>query len=413
MISLKKKIVISIMICLSILLGGFASLFFQNKVKADDNTNYVLTVEKVKGYMYEGNFYQGGEALQVLTATDNIFMLNNGNVTEATIMGRAVVIKEYLHVKFAPIDGAEFMTLNVQVKLKNLDGTFNIHSLDITSTEHKTNYDHYFDLDNTYKLTSTSDTLDPENKFNEYDAQGLYTFSFSYWITNTDGSVEGYDTSTEFYLLSENYYINPNDSGEQISPRSNVENTTDIQHENYTIKDNTQKDISFNKVTNKNLGINNTFTEPRFLNTERIDRQFYGDQYMIEQNFFNFTNQSTTDYFGNATQSNVLLYPTLRFDATRYYTTWSKTTRGVTTTFEAVLNTTGAYPKLVVTEKNANGIVIGTTEITNTASFEQELVDTGSTLYPDGKKTYTQYIASIEFTDIGEYTLNFHYVFNN
>ena len=363
--SLKKKIIFTIAICLSVLLGSFASIFLSGRLKAEDNNDdYTLTIAKVYGD--ETNF----EVIQT-NELDNVFMLKNANLKNNNK-------KEYLLVKFQPKgENTKFINLSVNASLKNNNGTFNISTLEQTSPQTTAiGYEKLFDLENTFKL----DVTQPDgkgDKINEFDAQGLYTFTFTYNFEDSEGYVTtNLTTSTSFYLLNEKYYVNPNDTS--------VPRAIDL---------------------NNNLNINSEFTEPRIFNTERIDRKYFTNsqnEYALEQNYFSFTNNNTTDYFGNYTTNNVLLYPTLKYDASRYNVSWTRTIYGINTTYTTELDTTGDFAKIIVTEKNSSGQILNTEEVIDVAILMKEF---------DGGY-YTQYIPTIEFDKIGAYSLKFNFVLN-
>ena len=407
---LKKNFLLSIAICLAMLLSSFAGMFLTTRLKANDLANdYTLSVEKVskvdqnKDYDENLTYYEYNEILKTYTKAivsetdyqnkkpslyvvletlqnnknDNVFMLNNANLEDTSK-------KEYLLVSFIPKnDNVRFLNLSVNATLTNQNDTYNISSLEkTTSSQEGLKYVQLFDLTNTYILdTSKDDGLG--EKFNEYDAQGLYTFTFRYNIESAGVVTTNLTAETSFYLLNEKFYVNYGDTSRNHNYNNMKESVDGV-------------DIDIKT---------SIFTEPRLFNTERIDRSYFEEDNSTptEQNYFNFTNQFTTDYFGESTNSEVLLYPTLKFDAAKYNLTYTKQIYGVQTTFSTMLNKSGAYPKLVVTETDSQGNILSTKEISNIAMHTYQI----------GEKEYEQFIVTIEFDEIGKYLLDFHYVLHD
>ena len=429
--SLKKKLFLVISLSISLLFGAFGALFFSDAFKTVyAEEQYVLEVVKVTLYQKDGDnenlyYYNGTEFAvagienrlsevpfelskyqsynvieqEMEENVDNVFMLNNANKKTETvnISGQDVdfTSKQYLLVRFLPnkiSDDEYFDFINLSVNATLSGSHYSIEPVNINTLEKTTSatsevyYAKLFDLENTYLLnTSQPDGLG--DKLNEYDAQGKYTFSFTYNVRDKQGRVEtNINKTTEFYLLSENYYINQNSTDDK--PRDNVQENG---HEYQTEYSN-------------NYDTNNIYTEPRLFNTERIDRTNYTGEYQLEQNYFSYSNQFTVDYNGNQNnQSSYLYYPTLKYDATKYNLSYTRTMSGVTYTITSVLDTTGAYPKLVLTEKNSLGNITSIKEMTDVVPYN----------YTFGGKTYTGYITTIIFEDVGKYVFDFDYTLND
>ncbi len=362
--SLKKNFVLSILAVLSILIGSFAGFFISNKFKvyADEN-DYDLTIEKVllkktidteidnskTYYDINGNvlIINSNEnltdayeltVLQTITENDNITMINN-------------MQNQYVKVSFIPKGDAEFLNLSVNVTLKNETSTYNISSLEKTQIEQdKIEYSKLFNLQNTYLLDTQQENGIGE-KLNEYDAQGLYTFTFIFNIRDNDGNVStNNQKQVSFNFLNEKFYTN-NDS--------------------------------------------NNFVQPELYNTEVV---LNADKTKLsnEQNYFYYTNINQT--------ANTTIYPTIKYDASKYNLSWTRYVYGILTNYSTVLQKGGlGNSKLIVTQTNEQNSNIITTEITDIDVVEYTIDD----------KTYNNYIVSLSFTDIGEYIYSFDYILNN
>ena len=376
-----------------------------------DMNNVNHTVEKNNAY--------NGSWIQSISDYDNIFMLKNANIElknnlnilfyETDTDGHVSRIlgdnygdnnndnqvnfeeKEFLLVQFdTKATSSTILSLSINAELYDID----INPRDKISTESVVTYSQLYDLKNTAGLSTnvSQSNLEP---FDEYDAQGHYTFTFTYNIRNNGIVTTNNKLSSEFYLLSENYYINPNfdaENNENPKPRDNVE--ADAQ--------------DYQTVYSNNKNENNKYTEPRLFNTERIDKKFYAttndndivNEHPVEKDFFNYTNQFTTDYDGIANyvdwsnpSENYLKYPTIKYDATRYNLNYEKTMSGITTSVTSALvfdENENAY-KLVLTYTNP------TKSWTKTLGVEQK----------NG-----QQIATVVFEDVGTYVFDFDYVLN-
>ena len=309
--------------------------------------------------------------------------------------------KEYFKVSFKPAEKSVFEFLSVNAFLNDTP----IDTKEITGQDNK-DYVQYYDL-----LDTDIDTRsNSENYLNEFDAQGRYTFTFKFMI-NADGKVEPETTVTaSFYALSEYYYINPNNNEANINPRDNVSNISNAQfpYKNASVKENqlNVKTLTYNKVYNNNkindnlknensssIPSNHTKTEPRIENIERIDRQFYqrSSTYPIEKAFFNFSNQSTIDYDGvvqnDPKELPKIKYPTIIYDASKYYVTYTQLLYGVskTTTSKFSIGADGKG-KVTLSTTGANG--------TETKEF----------------LTDDNFVVEIPLYDLGAYNISFDYV---
>ena len=352
-------------------------------VKVDDERPFIDNLSNVN----DKNVY-----IQVLDneELDNVFLLKNANLEEeiyqdSIAQNHTYTVREYLLVQFQSSSSAKLLSLSVNAKL---DGITNIDTLEKTSTDTVVHYTQLFDLTNTKNL-------DTNQAINEFDAQGLYTFTFTYNIEEDGTTTTGNVKTANFYLLSENYYINPNND-ENILPRSNT--SLDTVHQDDIVD-------TYNKIYNNNRNLNldgevtrpnNQYTEPRLFNTERIDYKYYindSNIYPLEKDFFNYNNQNTVGYNGEeATATDRILYPTLKYDATRYNLSYTYTMYGLTTVVTTALDTTGEKPVLNVRYSDSTGV-------TN-QSFELEYEDNG------------QVIANFQFDEVGIYVLSFDFVLN-
>lgn len=382
----KNKILMILGICLTIMLCSFAGIFNNKKVKAA--SDYVLIVEKVAAVINNSEERDTSKANLNNTITSiensNIFMLKNANKQIIEQSGNTYFTNEFIKITFMPDTSGYnedekpvFKFLLVNAKLNGVAIDTKEVTGDITT---ETGYSQYYNLRDTKYLYS-------DQYLTEYEAQGLYEFTFSYMLGFSDGTTSSRNqVTTSFYVLSENYYINPNNTS-NINNRDNV--TSDVNLV-YPYKANkADSKITYNKVYNANKNNTNSITEPRLYNTERIDRLHYDQNYSTEKAFFNFNNLSTTDYNGSATTkyANTIKYPTISFDASKYYVDYSKILYGVTTTVktEFKIEDDGAYLHI-----NSNGVV-----------SKQKLTEgTVSGTYP----------VSLELTELGNYTIMFGYI---
>lgn len=337
---LKNKFVLTIALCLTILFGAFAG-FVPHKIVFAEDLSYELKVEKVL-WAVDGNnerlyalektadgYAEAEEtAIQTVSAQDNVIMLHNSNMPE---IEAGIYAREFFKVTFrASIDESLNASLQYLVVNANLDG-ISIDTKETTDTSSsEKSYVQYFDLTDIKELQS-------QKQVKTVDAQGLYTFTFQY-MSRVNGETNPPQTvTTSFYVLDETSYINT---------------------------DNTQK------------------IEPRVANVEVIDRSYNNDQtYANETNFFNFNNQRTIDYFGNPNNTDTIYFPTITFDATKYYFNYTKVIYGVSTTSSS----TYSDNKVIVTTT--------TNSVTTTQTFDTN----------NG-------IVEIPLRDIGTYKINFDYV---
>ena len=209
------------------------------------------------------------------------------------------------------------------------------------------------------------------------EIEGKYRFVFQYSKKDSDGTVGSQETSTmEFYVFNEDTYKN-------------------------TIVYDTEDSQKIDKVNTLKL-------EPRLSNTEKIDRlvmnanQIGGTQY----NYFNFNNENTTNYFGEKTKSSTnLLFPTINYDITKYSLRYRVALYGTYSNYEyifegydqdnnPIVNVFKDSVQLSSTRSNKNGI-------TTISVSDQTLNDF----------TITNNIISIKLSNIGEYDLEFNYVY--
>lgn len=341
---LKNKFILSITICLAILLGTFVGLVPTKSVSAD-TLAYECKVEKVRwavtqnGDTYErqfpvnveGDFYVESDIdVPVMTVTDNdnVLMLHNSDMTYADIDGTEYFVREYFKVSFLPSNN-EYTSLQYLVVNASLDG-MSIDTKEVTSTGSiEKKYEQYFDLTDIKELQS-------QNAISIEDAQGYYTFTFEF-MSKINGITNPPETVTKsFYALNENSYVNVDA---------------------------------------------NSMVEPKIANTEKIDRTYYTTDYANEVDYFNFNNQRTKDYFGVANLTDTIYFPTITYDATKYYFTYSKLIYGVET---------------IVTSNYADGIVTLTYASNGKTTTEQISTTNG--------------IANIVLRDIGAYNISFDYV---
>lgn len=439
--SLKKKFVLILTLVLSVLLGSVAGVLFnnyKNKIYAAEAVE--LSVSKIQLYIQNDKYFaiiqdedilreieidvenmQSSPFFDIITKnnaldgmyiqnddkedpTNNIFMLKNANYESIVIddilkngvhcNNEEYKVKEFILVQFQPkYDSASILSLSINVKLND---SINISPLDKTVAQQATGYCQVFDLDNIYKLDTTQSNGIGE-KINEFDAQGKYDFTFTYNLRNNGVVTTNNQSQISFYVLDENYYVNPSNEN-QANPRDNIFNNTNQVIINQ--EENTEKLITYNHIYNQNLNANSKYTEPRLYNTERIDKGFYdgtfnetSNTYPSEKNYFYFSNENTVDYNGNLTEQtnpNYLQYPTLKYDASRYNLSYTKTMYGITTFITTALDKTNN--QLILYYENAS-------------QSWQETLPTEI----DGN----QYIATIEFNQIGKYVISFNFVLND
>ena len=342
---------------------------------------------------------------------DNIFMLKNANI-ENVILDPNIHIKynnmpfspanlqkeEFMLIQFNSSSNATLMSLSVNIKLNDEQ---NINPLDVTTTSQTANYSQLFNLTNSGILDTTQQGGSGRT-LNEFEAQGKYTFTFTYNLREDGIVTTGNVQTTSFYLLSENYYINPNYHGEEndnnILSRDNVINAEQVSN--------------YNKVFSNNKNLNFDYTEPRLYHTERIDKGYYDGSFdegydgsfKSEQDYFYFNNSQTLDYDGEPTDlnnDNYLKYPTIKYDASRYNLSYTKTMYGITTFVTTSLDTSNvdAEPKLILYYENLSSSWTETLNVTKQNGGLENSLD--------------QFIAEIEFNEIGKYVLSFSFVLND
>ena len=521
--SLKKKILLILTLVLSVLFGSVAGVLFNNyKNKIYATEAVVPTVSKIQLYMRDNNnkyyaIFKEGDVLKEEEIdidnmsnkndlfnnikenqsngmfiqnddkedpTNNIFMLKNANLESIYVenidisgipQSKTYKVKEFILVQFQPkYDSASIMSLSINVKLND---AINISPLDKTVAQQATGYCQVFDLDNIYKLDTTqSNGLG--DKINEYDAQGEYKFTFTYNLRDNGVVTTNNQRQISFYVLDENFYINPNNDDNPANPRDNIsgninnqivhnhyaktadteiiegKNYYELDNNNYILVDSPtaenlqnyyeqNKLITYNHIYDQNLNTNSQFTEPRLFNTERIDKCFYDGTFNepnntipSEKNYFYFSNQNTTDYDGNLTEqreANYLQYPTIKYDASRYNLSYTKTMYGITTFVTTALDKSSN--KLIIYYENASQYWQEEKEVNKSKVYfktldkefilsktyyelneSEEYFKTNDSDFNDEKTYYElqyQYIATIEFNQIGKYIISFNFVLND
>ena len=347
--------------------------------------------------------------IQYANENDNIFMLKNANFEQVTST-KQYNTKEFVLVQFKANTNksATLLSLSVNIKLTNYKNEIlEINPGDYTTSSQTQSswYSQLFDLTNIKKLARNSTTnTTTSTKIDEFSAQGIYDFVFTYNL-NVNGNVTvGNIESTSFYMLSENYYINPNYHGstnEGAHPRDNIESSAQIVR--VKDKDNNDTPFYYNGIYNSNVNINHAKTEPRVYNVERIDKQFYEGELKSEKDYFYYSNFTTVDYNGNLNSledSQHIQYPTITYDASRYNFSYAKTMYGITTFVTTSLDTSNALePKLVINYNNPSNSWV-----------EYLPVEKKVNIYPDTEVEHEQYIASIQFNEIGKYVLSVNFV---
>ena len=456
---LKKNLFVIATICLAVLFGSFAGISFllnKNNVFADANVN--LTVAKVKLYKAQdsdtyyalfnrdvlidpdgdetksivvartvdfnnldsavGNPFldTAGEALnnsynnsviQVLSNTDNVFMLKNANLESGEVTYQLETLttnngtieatldtqektttfyqKEFLLVQFTEISGeSKLLSLSVNSSLTNASGLKNVDTLEEMKPRSTYCYSQFFDLNNTRELLTDGTKLD---FMSEFDAQGLYNFEFTYNLKTKDQTSTENKLATSFYLLSESYYLNPNVDSIGTNTRDHTSQT-------------------FNSSKSDT---NNQYTEPRLFNTQRISTEYSTLSPKVEEAYYYYNNTYTTngtsqtyssDYNGNpiSNANASLVYPTIKYDASRYNLSYTKLIYGIKTEFTTTLDTQNDV--LVVSAKSP------------TESYSYNITTTPSANGEQLTKQNGQYIANIVLDNVGYYTIDFNFAIN-
>ena len=352
---------------------------------------------------------------------DNIFMIKNSNIERETFAdifvagsennfatsgeyNKSYNIREFVLVQFkADVNkSATLLSLTVNIQLTNSNGAqLNIDPGDYTTTSQTSSYSQLFDLTNIYELGFNSSTNNIDStKISEHLAQGKYDFTFTYNLSSNGTVTTDNIKSASCYMLSESYYINSSyhgDIAENVMPRDNIKNSADIVFVKNA--ENVDTEYYYNGIYNNNLELNNAQTEPRMYNTERIDKMFYEGELRSEKDNFYFNNSTTEDYNGQASMlesSQNLQYPTITYDASRYNVSYSKTMYGITTDVTTLLDISNeAEPKLVLNYENPS------------KSWTDYLPVVA---YQKSNDTHKQYIASIQFSDIGKYIFSVNFV---
>lgn len=369
---LKNKIFIAIIMCLTVLAGAFYFVAPTNRVSADDD--YTLIINKVdlqtnadgvlikdinENYIERSDDKYKPQNL----LTDNIAMLLNdkpimidadGDTSTTTDQ---TYYRQYIKVSFKAPENMTLQFLEVNATLNGIA----IDTKEVTTDnvgETSRSYEQFFDLTD-IKLLRDQTQLDIT------EAQGLFEFTFGYMTKDADDITYPKNTvKASFYALDQSSYIN--------------------------------KDTTTNIV------------EPRLANTENISRQQVATSLINEEkafaniySFFNFTNMLTKDYFDSANDTDKLYYPTITYDPTKYYVSYTKLLYGETET------TTSAYDptnKKVILTTTANG---KTTTTTYAVTEEDVMVtdELDNFLY-----SYTNHYVEIPLYNIGNYHISFDFV---
>lgn len=386
----------------------------------------------------------GGNDSYKVVSGDTV-MLNNANL-ENSPDPEYKYIKENILVAFncneilsGPNPNFNFQTLQINV---TLNGSAIHTGEEIIGSDSINRYFYMFlDLTN---LQYDNNTPVPLSKI-----EGLYTFTFTYnRIDANNQTLPQEKTPISFYLINESTYVN-NVEETDSNDRDNVAESVTYKYSEtdeyftrnqaegtfgfrlnalgeykpvfdsleptlvigYKLLDLEGEDIEYsgdryqrfinyqnqyNNLPERVLTVNTV--EPRFSNTERIDRKSYGSgTQTVEKNYFNYNNISTSDYSGfvSGQFEEMLSLPSFIYDASKYNVSYTKLLYGtetkVTSSFE-IKNESGALNGYLTFRYETNGVV------TLGAPIKISVNDDGN------------YIYEIKFGDIGEYTLNVNYL---
>ncbi len=359
MLKTKKRLLINLGLTLTMLCASICGLLFNLNINTAETTDYSLTIQKVSHLVdsLDTQSYIDIDDVKIVDISNNDFViLNNANLEEKEYEGTTYFIKERVLINFQA-------KANTTLTMLESTATLNGVSIDtgevITETDGTTStksFTQHLDLGPLNYLIG-----DPiENR------EGLYTYTFVYRVESNGVIGAEKRVVFNFYLLDESTYLNPVVETLNANPRDN------------TLE-------KFNNLTTTN----NQHTEPRLSFTERIDRSYYSSV-SSEVNYFNYTNQKNTVYDGSeydTESSNVLNYPTLTFDASKFNLSYTKALYGVSTTVTSSFSVVAGVGKLILTS-TTSGVAT-----TSTIDINPQL---------DGS-----YIVSLNFENIGDYIFSF------
>ena len=265
-----------------------------------DNPYFVNIVDFLREISYcEQNF--GVELVQTLATSDtniaeryNIAMLKTENISDG--------YREYVIVSFLPMGQHAKLTYSKDNENNSIytwsfaaapNGntgnfqTFTVNAnLNGVSIKAQTQYQSLVGAKKFYEFaTDLSNVIgaDESEAYPKYDAQGHYTFEFTY--TDNSGAGSSLRPTANFYALNESYYLN----------NTTINEDAKVQPKLWNIQKNIERDYD------------DTNIQPR-------DKKEY--------DYFGYNNSVTIDYDGNSTQpndyENGIQYPTITFDPTRY-----------------------------------------------------------------------------------------------
>ena len=256
--------------------------------------------------------------------------------------------------------GVTYYTLQVNAYLNNKALKTNEEIKDQTTEDSK----YYFQLLNLNADASEDERLyySDGTAVPETEIEGKYKFVFTFSEKNVEGVVEAQQTSTmEFYVFNEATYNNGNTETK----------------------------------------------EPKLFNTEKINRDDMSESQAggVEYNYFNFNNENTTNYWGNNEKSSTLLFPTIKYDITKYSLRYKISLYGTYNDYEYVFAGYDANGNPIV-DVYKDGVKLSSTSTTEnkvtTISVEDQSLN---------DFTIENNIISIKLSNIGEYDLEFNYVY--
>ncbi len=411
--SSKSKILITLFLSLGVLISAFSGIFFfalnkkgtgvyaagetiekpvvVSKVKATkgtaDNKNiYKFATNEKDIVLLKENAVQTSDSENNPLTYDELLLLNtNSENTEKEIM---LVTFNVDSLKYdsegnltlgKTLTGKQYIQLNVNAFLNGKQLLTNE-----TINESNSSSNRYFfqilDLD-----TNSKNPLKYKDGTEVSDTEGHYKFIFNF-STKEGNTVEtGLTQTVEFYAFNAETYQ------------------------------------SVIKVTNDSTTIDKTNSikvEPRLFNTEKIDRSYFSTSTEkndgVEYNYFNYNNNSTTDYFAeNVTNNKKVLFPQISYDITKYNIKYRHALYGIYSNYQVLFE--GFKNGEPVLSLIKDDVTYSAKVITDGNMLTYSFVNNGENLINDivVEKKDGHYIATVKFTDIGEYDYMFNYVVEN
>lgn len=422
----RSKILVTLFLSLGVLISAFSGIFFfaLNKRGTDvyaagEKIEKPVTISKVK--VNKGTVTSDDTVKNTYTfSTDanNIIVLDDSTVVQSSDSSVSPLTYDELLMLNTNNETAEkeIMLVTFNVNSLKYDSSNNI-TLNETSSDNETSSEkQYIQLNvNAFlngKQLLTNEVISENNSTqNRYffqildldtnslntlkykdgtpveDIEGHYKFVFNY-STRQDNTVEtGLSQTVEFYAYNAETY-------QSIIKIIKEDSTENIDKEN-SVK-----------------------IEPRLYNTEKIDRSYFSTSTEkndgVEYNYFNYNNNSTTDYFyDNLKDDSKVLFPQISYDITKYSINYRHSLYGVYSNYQILFE--GFKNDNPVLSLVKDDVTYDSTITASGNALTYSFISNGESLINDifVEQKDGHYIATIKFTEIGEYDYTFNYVVEN